>query len=171
MTPLARVRLPLLVLAVVVAQHSLLDGWRVGGAHPDALLVLVLALGLSTGPREGAAAGFALGLVADLFVDTQFGLSALAYGLAGLGAGLFAGTAVRSSWWLAAVLAAFASAWATLVFAAAGDLVGEGGLLHHDLAVVATVVSAGSAVLVGPALRAARWALAERQGHPAGGLR
>ena len=60
----------------------------VGGAHPDLFLLLAISAGLAAGPQRGAVMAFALGLVADLFVQTPYGLSSLCYVLVAFAIGL-----------------------------------------------------------------------------------
>ena len=77
--------LPFLILAyAAVGVQVGLGGWlSVGGARPDAVL-LVAAFVCLSGPAEGALlACFALGLMQDLVAREPFGTYALAYGLAG----------------------------------------------------------------------------------------
>ena len=50
------------------------------GSPPDLMLALAVAAGLAGGPERGAWVGFAAGLLADCFLQTPLGLSALVYG-------------------------------------------------------------------------------------------
>ena len=77
-------RLAVVVLAAVLVQVGLLNQIVIGGAHPDAFLMLAISAGLVAGPQRGAILGFTLGLVADVFVQTPYGLSSLCYVLVAL---------------------------------------------------------------------------------------
>ena len=59
--------------------------------------------GAGAGSDRGAFAGFVLGMLYDLGVDTPLGLTALAYGLAGLTAGYVLSITPDPQWWLAAI--------------------------------------------------------------------
>ena len=74
------------LLVALVAQLSLLSRLPLPGT-PDAVLVVVVALGLSAGPRAGAAAGFAGGLGLDAWAMHPLGLLALLLAVAGHVAG------------------------------------------------------------------------------------
>src|ERR1039458_5307813 len=74
----------------VVIQTGLLDQLVIGGAHPDIFVLLAVVAGLAAGPQRGAVAAFSIGLVADLFVRTPFGLSSLCYVLLAFVTGLAA---------------------------------------------------------------------------------
>ena len=65
------------------------------------MLLLPIAAGYAAGPDRGAVFGFFAGLVADLFLPTPFGLSALVGCLLGYATGIATRGLVRSSWWLA----------------------------------------------------------------------
>jgi rod shape-determining protein MreD len=72
------------VLLTALAVHAgLAPHLAVRGVEPDLLLVAVVALSAGRGARAGAAFGFAAGLVADVFLATPMGTSALAYTLLG----------------------------------------------------------------------------------------
>ena len=70
-------RAGLVVLAFALVQQTLMLDLRSGGVHPDIMVLLPILAGLVGGPARGASMGFASGLVADLFLPTPFGLSAL----------------------------------------------------------------------------------------------
>jgi len=71
------------LLTAVAAAAALAPHLAVRGTRPDLLLVAVAAVALASGPRTGAAFGFAAGLGADVFLATPLGTSALAYTLLG----------------------------------------------------------------------------------------
>jgi len=77
-----------LFLAVVI-QLTLLTRIGLAGATPDLLVVTVVALALAMGPLQGAAAGFAGGILLDLSPpsDTLIGVNAIIYLVIGFIAG------------------------------------------------------------------------------------
>lgn len=165
----------LLVLLGVVLQTSVLPLLAGGAPVPHLCLVVVVAVGLSSGPSPGAVAGFAAGLTLDLAptADHLAGRWALALALAGFLAGhLATRTPARTparadapSWRarlaplprVAAVTAA-ASFVATSVFAFTGLVFGELAwsvpeLLRGVLVALLLDVAAG-VLVVPPMLRA-----------------
>ena len=110
-------RLAVVLVSALVLQASILSEARIAGASIDLLLVLAVAAGLTGGADRGAIVGFVAGIGIDLLLQTPFGLSALAYSVAGYVAGVLHGTVVRSSWWIPVLLAVVASALITSTFA------------------------------------------------------
>jgi rod shape-determining protein MreD len=149
----------LVVLLVLTAQEALMTSVRIGGAHPDLMLLLPIAFGLVAGSEIGAAMGFAAGLLADLFVGTPFGLSALVYTLVGFSVGMSEGDRLGGGWWVTPLIASVASAAGVVLYAGLGAAVGEGHMLHDHLIRVALVVAVVNGLLAAPAARTARWAL------------
>ena len=97
--------------------------------------------------------------MADLFLPTPFGLSALVGCLVGFGCGAATVALNRSASWLPPVVALLASAVAVVTYAVLGALLGAPQMLHVDLAVVVVYVSLVNAVLALPALRLVAWCL------------
>ncbi len=118
-----------MIAVVLVIQHTLLDSVRVGGAHPDLMLLLPVAAGYAAGPDRGAVFGFITGLVADLFLPTPYGLSALVGCLLGYSTGMATRGLVRSSWWLPPVVAVAATAAGMGTYAILGAVLGDPGML------------------------------------------
>jgi rod shape-determining protein MreD len=77
------IRLPLLLITVVVLQHSGVGGLSISGIHPDIIVGLVCATGIVAGREKGALIGFLAGILADSFLVTPYGLSALIYTVVG----------------------------------------------------------------------------------------
>ncbi|MGA2037434.1 MAG: hypothetical protein ABSH04_07625 [Acidimicrobiales bacterium] len=159
MTTAAVARSTIVVFVLLAVQLTLLDSVRVAGAHPDVMLLIPVAAGYLGGPERGAAFGFAGGLVADLFLPTTFGLSALVGCLLGYGVGLATAGLVRSSWWLPPVVAATATATGMVAFAILGALLGEPEQLTIFLAPALSVAVPAAAILAIPVLRFAAWAV------------
>jgi rod shape-determining protein MreD len=156
-TDLARSTVVLFV--VLAVQNTILDGVRVAGAHPDAMLLLPMAAGYMAGPDRGAGFGFAAGLLADLFLPTTFGLSALVGCLLGYGTGLATRGLVRSSWWLPPIVAAGATAVGLAAYAILEAVLGVPGALSSDLLPALAVAVPAAAVLATPVVRMVGWAM------------
>ncbi len=130
MTWLPRLRLALLILAVVVLQTTLFSaGLRVFGVMPDLGLVLTVAVAFYLGPERGAAFGFLTGLAVDVFLSTPLGVSALSFSLVGYGVGVVQGGLVRSSRWVAPVMGALGGLAGGVLFVAIAALAGQDQLL------------------------------------------
>lgn len=151
MSARAWLRVAAVVCVAVVVQEAILNGLEVAGAHPDAFLLLAIAAGLTAGPQRGAVIAFVVGLVADLFVLTPFGLSSLVYVLVAFVVGAAAplpGGRVRYSFQMMVALAG--SVAATLLFEGIGVLLGQARLPSRELIAVAAVVGIANVVLVIP---------------------
>lgn len=155
-----RVRIPLVVAGVLVVHVTVFTRVDPAGVRPDLLVMLAVTAGLTGGRERGAAMGFGVGLLGDLFVDTPLGLSSLTFSVVGFGVGVLSGTILRSTWWIGPVTAFVASAAAVLLYAVAGAMVGVASFLVPDLAVVALVVASVNALLAVPMMRATAWAFA-----------
>ncbi len=161
----SRLRLFLVIVALLVVQTTILVGVRVHGAHPDAMLLLGISAGMVGGSKRGAAVGFAAGIAADLFLDTPFGLSALTYTIVGFAVGSVQSSLIRPSWWLTPLTAGLASAVGVVLYAVVGATVGQSQMLHDNLAFITIVVSVANMVLAIPVTRLVAWAMPE--GPPA----
>jgi rod shape-determining protein MreD len=154
-------RSTIVIVVVLVVQHTLLDTVRIGGAHPDGMILLPVAAGYAAGPERGAVFGFVAGLVADLFLPTPYGLSALVGCLLGYGTGLATRGLVRSSWWLPPVVAATATAAGMVGYAILGAVLGQPGMLKAYVAPAVAVGAPSAALLAIPMLRLVAWAVPE----------
>jgi rod shape-determining protein MreD len=152
-------RVVLVVVLFVVVQETLVLDLRIGGVHPDIMILLPIVAGIVGGPARGATMGFGAGLAADLFLPTPFGLSALVGSLIGFGVGVATLALDRSALWLAPLAALGASALAVGTYAVLGSVLGQPQMLHVDLFRIIVVVSVTNAVLAIPALRLVTWAL------------
>lgn len=153
-------RFALVVLSAAVLQVAVLDGIVVHGAHPDVMLLVAIGAGLAAGTQQGAVAAFAVGLVADLFVDTPYGASALAFVLVAFTVGMAVrGPADATSMGMKFATAVLASAAGTVLFAGVGYLLGEPLALRGNLPAVVGVVTAANALLAIPVFGAVRWAV------------
>ncbi len=168
MTARDAAKVTLIVFLFLTVQQTLVLDLRIGGVHPDIMLLLPVAAGIVGGPGRGASMGFGAGLAADLFLPTPFGLSALVGTLVGFAVGLATVALDRSSWWLPVLSATLASAISVMLYALLGSILGEPQMLHVDLTRIVLVVAAVNALLAVPAVRLVGWALpaASTEGMP-----
>lgn len=150
-------RAGLVLLVTLAFQASFVAEMDVFGAHGEVLLLVPIVAGLTAGPERGAIAGFAAGIAVDLLVLTPFGLTALTYCLVGYCVGAFQSGVLRSSWWLPPMAAIVGSAVGTVLFALLVTVLSEVNAVNDELWRVVLAVLAWNVVLVGPALRVARW--------------
>lgn len=160
----ARVRTPLMVLAVLVLHTTMLTSFRIDGVAPDAMLLLTVAAAIAGGATVGAILGFACGVAIDLFLQTPLGLSALVFSLVGYGTGSVQTGILRSSWWIPAVTVLVASAAGVVLYAVVGGVIGQANLVTTRLPVIAALVGVMNAALAPLALRMTRWALVAGEG-------
>jgi rod shape-determining protein MreD len=161
-------RLSLVVFGFVAVQETVMLDLRIGGVHPDIMVLIPIVAGIIGGPSRGATIGFATGLVADLFLPTPFGLSALVGCLLGFGVGLATVAVDRTVWWLAPLVALGGSALYEITYGALGSVLGQPQMLHVALVRIMVVVSVTNAVLAIPAMRVLTWGMAtsSREGMP-----
>ncbi|MDQ3385428.1 MAG: rod shape-determining protein MreD [Actinomycetota bacterium] len=153
-------RWPPLLVGVLMLHTAVSPQLRVLGVAPDLLLLLGIAAGIAAGPQRGAVVGFVAGLLADCFLQTPFGLSALCYSLVGYGVGIFQTTILHAALWIPVATAVASSAVGVALFAVVGAVLGEEGLLGGRLPTVVVVVALLNGLLVLAALRPVRWATA-----------
>jgi rod shape-determining protein MreD len=150
----------IVLLVTTIVQVGVLNGLVVDGAHPDAFLLLAIVAGLVAGSQRGAVVAFFVGLVADLFVLTPFGLSSLCYVLVAFGVGAVASLPAGRAPYGFRIVTAFTGGIAgSLLFDGIGALLGQPELPRHQLIVVVAVVAVANVVLVIPAAAAMTWAL------------
>lgn len=161
MTLRGTARITLVVALFVVVQQTLMLDIRIGGVHPDIMVLLPIVAGIVGGPARGASMGFGVGLVADLFLPTPFGLSALVGCLVGFGIGTATLALDRTAGWLPPVAALGGSAVYEVIYALLGSVLGQPQMVHVDVLRIVVVVSLVNALLALPALRLVAWALTE----------
>ena len=155
-----RFRVPLVVLAALIVHTSVLEGVRSAGVAADAMILLPVTAGVVSGSERGALMGFVAGLITDLFLQTPFGLSALAYSLVGFGVGVLQGNVIRAAWWIMPLTAFVGSAAGMVLYAVIGAMVGQSHLVRPGLGLIALSVGLVNAPLSILAGRAMAWALA-----------
>lgn len=159
-----RLRVVLLVIVTLTVQVVLLSGLRDAGVRTDALLLLPIAAAIVGGSERGALVGFVAGFVADLFLQTPFGLSALTFSVVGFAVGVLQGNVIRAAWWIAPLTALVGSAAGIVLYALIGAVVGQPHLVRPELGVIALSVALVNAPLSVVVVRAMSWAL--REPHP-----
>lgn len=153
-----RVRVGVVLAVTLVLHLTLLSRLRIDQVRPDALLLVALMAGLVAGPERGAIVGFCAGLLADLFIQSPFGLSALAYCLVGFGVGSLQTGILRAAWWIPVATAAAASAAGIVLYGVLGAMVGQPDFVSPRLAVIAAAVGFMNAALAPAAVRLVGWA-------------
>jgi rod shape-determining protein MreD len=156
-----RLRVLLLVIVTLTLQVVVLSGLRESGIRTDALLLLPIVAAIVGGSERGAIVGFVAGFVADLFLQTPFGLSALTFSVVGFAVGVLQGNVIRAAWWIAPLTALVGSAVGIVLYAVIGAVVGQGHLMRPELAVIAVSVALVNAPLSIVAVRLMSWALRE----------
>jgi rod shape-determining protein MreD len=161
MTSVDAVRYSLVVFVVLAVQHTLLDSLRIGGAHPEAAILLPAAAGYVGGAERGATVGFFTGLAADLLLPTTFGLSALVGCLLGFATGAATRGLVRNSWWLPVASLVSATVAGLCGYAILGAVLGDPGMVRADLAPALVVATPAAALLATPITALVRWSVPE----------
>ena len=120
-----RLKMTILLGGVLVLQTTELSGLRIRHVCPDAMLLTTVAAAIVGGEEAGAVTGFVAGLMADVFLQTPLGLSALVYALVGFGVGAIQGGVLRTSRWIAPLTTVVASAVGVVLFALVGAMLGQ----------------------------------------------
>lgn len=152
-------RLTLVLLFGLTLHLSLFATARIGEVRPEVLLLIAVAAGIVGGPERGAVVGFLAGIVADLFLHTPLGLSALAFSLVGFAVGTSQSIVIRSAWWIPPATALVASAAGILLYGLLGALIGRPEFLEPRVLVVAAGVGAANALLSPAVIPVMAWAL------------
>jgi len=163
-----RLRLPIMLIAALLIQTTVLVRMRVFGVMPDFMLLVAVAGGITAGATRGAVLGFSSGMLIDLFLPTPLGLSALVFTLVGYGVGVANTGVLRSAWYIPVLTAGAASVAGVVVYAVAGSVLGER-MVDGHLATIALVVGLSNAVLAPVAVRFVDWSLGSlKSGAPLG---
>jgi rod shape-determining protein MreD len=161
-----RLRMPVMLLAALLLQTTVLARMRLVGVMPDFMLLVAVAGGITAGPTRGAAVGFASGMLIDLFLPTPLGLSALVFTLVGYGVGVANTGVLRSAWYIPVLTAGAASMAGDVLYAVIGSVLGERMLTSH-LVTIALVVGVTNAVLAPAAVKLVDWSLGSlKRGAP-----
>ncbi len=148
------------VLFIGLTLHlSLFATARIGEIRPDVLLLIAVGAGIAGGPERGAVVGFFAGVVADLFLHTPLGLSALCFSLVGFGVGTLQSSVIRAAWWIPVATAWLGSAAGILLYALLGALIGRPEFLEPRVLLVAAGVGAANTLLAPVLVPVMAWAL------------
>ncbi len=152
-------RLPPVLLVAVMVHTAVAPQLRFVGVAADVMLLLAIAAGIAAGAERGAAFGFVAGLLADCFLQTPFGLSALTYSLVAYGVGAFQATILHTGRWIPMLTTLVASVLGVVLFALVGLVLGQDQLVSARLITVAGMVGLLNALLSPVAVRLLRWAV------------
>jgi rod shape-determining protein MreD len=141
---------------VLFARHPLFHFHGVP-VKAQLVLALVVAAGAGGGADRGAIAGFVLGLMYDLSSNTPLGVTALAYGLAGLVAGYVQTITPDPQWWLASIFAGIGAAFGEISVPFLEAVTGQSGWVQRSLWVSVPVVAGFAAVVCTPLMPVGRW--------------
>jgi len=147
------------LLLAVVLHTAVFPQLRLFGVAADVMLLLTISTGIVGGPERGATMGFVAGLLADCFLQTPFGLTALTYCMVGWFVGAFQTRVLHAVWWIPVLTATVATAAGTVLFVGLGAVVGQDQLVSSRLPAILGVTALWSAVLVTLMVRLLRWAL------------
>jgi rod shape-determining protein MreD len=149
-TPRIWVRLALLGMVVAILQVVFFSKITVLGASPDAMLVVVVSLGLLGGSVAGAGAGFAYGLLADSLLLQTLGASSLALLAVGYLAGRYRESFGRATREATILLAGALTLLGVIAYAAIQVMLGVDSNVSHLIIRDAILKSAMAMVLVLP---------------------
>ena len=150
-------RLIPVALVFLAIQRTVCASYRPAGIAVQIVLALAAGAGAGAGSERGAFAGFALGMMYDLGVGTPLGLTALAYGLAGLTSGYVLSITPDPQWWLAAIFVAVGSAVGEMAIPVVKFLTGQEGWLSDRLFTVIPVVTIAATLLSPLVVPLGRW--------------
>ena len=156
------VRTGVMLLVALTVQQTVLVHIMVGRVHPEAMFLVAVAAGYTAGPGRGAVIGFSSGIVADLFVPTTFGMSALVGAVLAYCVGVATSGLVKSSVALQVVTGAAGTAAGLCLYATLGAVLGFPSMLNLDLVPALALSVPVAALLAVPAIRLARWAVVAR---------
>jgi rod shape-determining protein MreD len=152
------VRTAVLFVGALVLQGAVFDRHPVASVPVDIFVVMAVGAGVVGGAQRGAVTGFAAGLCSDLLLRTPFGLWALSLALVGYVVGSVSAARNRTSRVFPVIAGLVGGALSVLVFAVAGELVGQPYLSDPDLGRIIAVRAGSTAVLVLPVAGLIRWA-------------
>lgn len=115
------------ILAAALLQVGFAPYVALAGVVPNVLLIVVVTIALVEGPREGAWAGFAAGLLFDLLGYGPVGPMALVLTVIGYMAGLLHENMFAEGWLLPLTVLAVASLASALAYGLLLGLLGAGG--------------------------------------------
>ena len=150
-------RLVLFGFVLLGIQNTVLANHPVGDVRIQILLALAAAAGAGAGAERGALAGFVMGMMYDLSSGQPLGLTALAYGLAGLVAGYLQVIKPVPRWWMLGGFAALGAAAGEASLPVLMAMTGQGGWVGFRLLRVIPVVAVAAVVLAPVFVPVGRW--------------
>ena len=153
------VRAGLVVILALLVQESLLVHVHFHGAHPDVMILVAVAAGFVAGAGRGPVIGFGAGIVADLFLTTPFGMTALVGAVLAYGVAVASFSLVRTSPTLQIVAGAAGTAAGLCLYATLGALLGYPKMLQLQLIPALVVATPSAAILAIPVIRLMQWAM------------
>jgi len=151
-------RVTVLVFGALVVHEAILRGLRIDGIRPDFMLCVAVVAGLVAGPVRGAVIAFLCGIAADLFLPTPFGLSALVWCLLAYTIGSMQDSVLPHNRASLPIIALVASAVGVVLFAFAGAVLGQPGMVTPHLLVIVAVIALVNSLFSVPIAWAVRWA-------------
>lgn len=152
-------RLGLVLLVLLVVQNRLLNGFTFAGLRPAVMLLVPIAAAIDGDAVRAAGAGFASGLVLDLFLETPVGTCALAFTLLGYGVAAVERTVIRADVWLQPAVAGIASAIGVILIAGVAAVFGQPEYARPTVLAAAAFAGLVNLLLSIPVTRLVRWAL------------
>jgi rod shape-determining protein MreD len=141
------------LFAALVLQVAVAPAIEIGGVVPNFFLLVVVTLALTTGPTEGAAAGFVGGLLFDLLGTGPVGPMCLVLTVVGYSAGLLHEQMFAEGWLLPLTVLGVAALSTELAYGLLLAILGEGGSFFEALftkMIPAAVYNTALALLVYP---------------------
>ncbi len=145
-----------LVTAAFVIQVAFLNQISILGVHPELMLLVAIGAGLVVGPHRGAGIGFAAGLLVDLTLHGNLGVSAFCYTLVGFLVGMTKEAILGISKPLSVLIVAASSAIGTVLYAGVSQLLGEHTFSDPRFLTIIAMVALWNAVLALPVLNLCR---------------
>ena len=137
--------------------EAVLRSLRIDGVRPDILLGAGIVAAVVAGPELGAVMAFVLAVLGDLFVNTPFGLSALAACTVAFLAGSVRSSLGTHTRLAVPALTFLGSMGAVVLWALVGTVLGLPALLHPHLVTVAVVTASVNLVVCAPLALLMHW--------------
>jgi rod shape-determining protein MreD len=161
--PLFFARMISFILFIVVVQSTIAPEITVLGARPDIALIAVVCVSLLKGPTWGATAGFTLGLLVDVTLVQQMGITSFLMTLAGYFSGRYAENVDLSSWFPTTLIVFSVTVIIKTMFAMSMYLIGVEASFGYVLTRIILPTAAINALLATPIFMISRWWLAVKE--------
>lgn len=156
---MAALRVVAVLMVALLLQLTLFVEVRVVGVAPELPALVAILAGLLAGAQRGSMVAFGAGLMWDVYLPTPLGLAAVSFSLVAFGLGSITEDLYHDTRTQTGLLVFAGTAASVTVYAVAGAVLGQRGLLDDDLLKIVVVSSALNAVLSLAAAPAMRWAL------------